>query len=295
MNIAIIDIGTQSLKHYIFEIEGTHKKALHYKRYSDADLGESETINPEAIKRTLELIGKCMTLNQSHKVTRLQILGTDILRKASNAAEFTAGITRLSGHDIQIISQDQEARYLYDGFVDIVPDGFDFAAMNIGGGSTEVVIGNKDTLTDVKNIPFGVKFLKKSFLTEGGMDWQRLDGYLAKQISMNYQVDNVFFTGVRDFLATVGPRLGLQFEANDMPNHPIKVGIDTYVSFLDALRHAPIQKLKSLYPKDPAFCDNVAIGQSVYVAIAGKLSATTIIPSNNDLTDGVIHQLRSTM
>jgi len=40
----------------------------------------------------------------------------------------------LTGSDVQIISQDVEAQYLYEGFISIVPADYEFAAMNIGGG-----------------------------------------------------------------------------------------------------------------------------------------------------------------
>ncbi len=291
MNLSIIDIGTQSLKHYIFEVEGTSKKSLHYKRYSEANLGEHETIAPETIQRNIQILAGCLNTNKIHNVSKLQILGTEILRKAHNAKEFVSAVRDLSGHTIQIISQDEEARYLYEGFVSIVPKDVVFAAMNIGGGSTEVVTGDPDHLIDFKKIPFGVKFLRKMFSTDTVMNWEKLDAYLSKEIDVSQKVPIVFVTGVLDFILTVGPHLGFVFDTNDTPNHPIRIGMQAYVGFLNVLRKTPIEALKKLYPKDPGYADNFVTGQSVYVAIARKLSAEIIIPSNNDLTDGVIYRL----
>ena len=291
MRVSIIDIGTQSLKHYIFDVEVDSKKLLHYKRYSDANLGEAETISPEAIERNLTILSECLSINQAQKVSKLSILGTEILRKADNADDFTSKVKALAGTDVQTISQDLEAQYLYQGFIDIVPADYGFASMNIGGGSTEVVIGSKDALIDSKKLPFGVKFMRKSFSREGSMDWKGMDEYLAKEIVLSEKIANVFVTGVLDFISAIGPSLGFVFEKNDIPNHPINFSFDAYVSFLDILRHVPVERLKKLYPKDPGYADNFAIGQSVYVAIARKLSAETIIPSNNDLTDGVVHTM----
>lgn len=291
MIISIIDIGTQSLKHSIFEVEGTTKKTLHYKRYSDANLGESEVVTKEAIDRTLAILAECIETNKSFKVTKLQILGTEIVRKATNAQEFIGAVKKVSGHDIEVVSHDLEAQYLYDGFIDIIPPNFTFAAMNIGGGSTEVVIGNKNTLIHAEKIPFGVKFFRKNFLTDKGMDWKAVDAYLDEHITLSHSIENVFVTGVLNFISTVGPHLGFTFEDNTIPNHPLKCSMEEYVSYLGILRNTPIEVLRSYHPKDPTYADSFSIGQSVYVAIARKLGAVTIIPSNNDLTDGVIHQL----
>jgi len=291
MKISIIDIGTQSLKHYIFDVVGDSKQLLHYKRYSDANLGEAETISPAAVERNLKILNECLSVNRSQKVSKLQLLGTAILRKAENAGDFTSAVKNLTGIDVQIISQDLEAQYLYEGFIAVVPADYEFAAMNIGGGSTEVVIGNKTALIDSRKLPFGVKSMRKSFSKDGSMDWKMMDEYLAREIEVGGEVPNVFVTGVLDFISAVGPSLGFKFEKNDIPNHPIRFALDAYISFLDTLRHAPIEELKKLYPKDPGYADNFAIGQSVYAGIARKLAAKTIIPSNNDLTDGVIHNM----
>ena len=291
MKVSIIDIGTQSLKHYIFEVEGSQKKLLHYKRYSEANLGESDSLSKETIDRTIKILNECLLANQELKVIKLEIVGTEILRKARNASDFTSVVKELSGKDIQIISQDQEALYLYQGFIKIIPPDLSFAAMNIGGGSTEVVIGNNLELVQSTKIPFGVKFMKKNFSAESGMDWKRIDEYLAQNITLDSHVENIFVTGVLDFISAVGPHLGFIFEKCSIPNHPIKFTMEKYEEFLDILRNTSIDDLKKLYPKDPGYADNFAIGQSVYVAIARKLSAVTIIPSNNDLTDGVIHQM----
>lgn len=291
MKISIIDIGTQSLKHYVFEVDGFSKKLIHYKRYSDANLGESDPLGREAMDRTIKILQECLSANKSLKVDKLDILGTEILRKANNAHEFVSAVKALSGHEIGIISHDLEAQYLYEGFVNIVPENFVFTAMNIGGGSTEVVIGDKANLSASKKIPFGVKFLKKSFSKDNVIDWDAVDNYLDKNIDLNQKVESAFVTGVLDFISTVGPHLGFKFEENNIPNHPIKVTLDLYVSFLNVLRNTPTDKLKELYPKDPGFGENFAMGQSVYVAIARKLEAKNIIPSNNDLTDGVIYNI----
>lgn len=291
MKISIIDIGTQSVKHYIFEVSGTDKKLLHYKRYSGANLGEHSALLPETIERNVALLSECMAFNTKESVEKIQMLGTDILRKAENAGAFTSRVESLFGLTIQILTHEEEAKLLYEGFIPLLKNDLTFAATNIGGGSTEIVIGNKDRLIESVKIPFGVKFLRQTFADGNDIDWKKLDNYLSDEIRIENSSPELFITGVLDFITAVGPSLGIHLPSSDIANHPIQIDMSSYPSLVETVRKTPVEKLKELYPKDPGFCDNFGIGQSVYLAIAKKLGTATIIPSNNDLTDGVIFEL----
>jgi exopolyphosphatase/guanosine-5'-triphosphate,3'-diphosphate pyrophosphatase len=291
MKVSIIDIGTQSVKQYIFEVEGGDKTTVFYKRYSDAHLGNNDEITEEAIRRNLALLKECIERNQAAGVKKLELLGTDILRKARSATRFLAEVKKLTGCDIQVISQELEAEYLYEGFVPLLPDGFRFAAFNIGGGSTEVVFGDSDKMESYVNLPFGVKLLRSEFANGDAIDWCGVDAYLKRVIKAGSHCDNVFVTGALDFISTAGPPLGIVFERTPIPHHPVKITIGQYREYISVLRSTEISRLKELYPQDPGFCDNLALGQSVYLALAEALGAKTIIPSRNDLTDGVIRRM----
>jgi exopolyphosphatase/guanosine-5'-triphosphate,3'-diphosphate pyrophosphatase len=294
MNVSIIDIGTQSLKHYIFTIEGQEKKLLFYKRHSDAHLGNNDEITTDAIDRNIRILQECLRRNEKESVTKLKLLGTDILRKAAHADTFLQKVKEIAGQEIQVISQEQEAIYLYEGFISIVPGSFRFAALNIGGGSTEVVLGDAKHREAFINLPFGVKFLRNEFVKGGQTDWRALDDYLEEAVVVESSVDNVFITGALDFISAAGPALGVQLQQTAIPHHPLNLSIDTYRAYINVLRGTAVGTLKKLYPQDPGFCDNLALGQSVYLAIAKKLAAKKVIPSRNDLTDGVIYRMLNT-
>jgi exopolyphosphatase/guanosine-5'-triphosphate,3'-diphosphate pyrophosphatase len=291
MKVSIIDIGTQSLKHYIFDVTGGEKKVLFYKRHSDAHLGNNNEITQKAIERNLQILQACLDQNKKENVEKVELLGTDILRKAENARVFLARAKAMAGREIHVISQELEAKYLYEGFISIVPDDFHFAALNIGGGSTEVVVGSADRMEKFVTLPFGVKLLRSEFASGEQVNWKGLDDYLEEAITMDALAENVFITGALDFISAAGPSLGVEFRRMTIPHHPFSLPLKEYQTYIDTLRTTSVDDLKKLYPKDPGFCDNLALGQSVYLAIAKKLSAKLIIPSRNDLTDGVVYQM----
>lgn len=290
MIISIIDIGTKSLKHYIFNIFGAEKKLLHYKRYSEVNLGENNIINLETEERLFSVINQCLTTNKTFCVEKIKIVGTEVFRSSSQTKELLDKIERLTGRGVEILDQDKEAFYLYNGFIDLIGDNKVFAAVNIGGGSTEIVLGDNKSLRYHQKLKFGVNFCKNTF---GGdkVDWLKLDKYLEENIEKLDGAKEIFITGVLDFLYTVAPRLGFDFKKCLIANHSLYLNIDDYKLLVMKLRVTPIEILRGLYMKDPDFADNVAIGQSVYLKVAEKLGANIVIPSNNDLTDGIINSL----
>lgn len=291
MKISIIDIGTSSLKHYIFEQGERGRKLLYYKRNSEANLGESDTLSAETIARNIAILKGCLDLNAVEGAEKLRIVGTEILRKASNAREFTDAVLRTSGCATEIISQDKEALYLYEGFLDIVPSGEKFGAVNIGGGSSELVIGTTDRLAASFKFPFGAKFILKTFGDHDDIDWNALDDYLEKELQVPEKVPELFVTGVLDFMTQARPHIPFVSSASPYPEHPFILSVDDWRNWILALRRTPLAKLKGYFMKDPKFTDGVTIGQSVYYALAKKMSVERVIPSARDLTDGIVYEM----
>ncbi|MFA5211495.1 MAG: hypothetical protein WC414_03240 [Patescibacteria group bacterium] len=291
MNISIIDIGTKSLKHYIFKIFDSDKELIHFQRFSEVNLGADAEMSPDTEERLLSTIKKCLDLNQELNVEKLNLVGTEFFRKSKQAEEIISKIKTLTGVDVVILDHEKEAFYLYNGFVGLLNIDDNFAATNIGGGSTEIIVGNNYNMVYSQKLDFGVNFLKKSFCDEK-KDWDSLDEFLEKNITKyDNNIKKFFITGVLDFLSIVAPKLGFKFIDSSLPGHPFELDINTYRFLVEKLRETEIDKLRSFYEKDPDFANNVAIGQSVYLKVAEKLGVDYIVPSNNDLTDGIINEM----
>lgn len=286
--ISIIDIGTQSIKHYIFAIEWSHKETIFYKRYSEGHLGHEWKITEEAIERNIKILNECMQKNRQDEAQKTIAIGTQILRTANNASKFCQQVKDSFGIDIKVLSHEDEALYLYKWLAAII-GGESFGAVNIGWWSTEIVIGTQDRLQQSIKIEIGVKTLRTLFANNTGIDWIAMEAYLDEHLHLqDIQEQTLFITGVLDFYLTVGPQLGYQFIESKFPNHPIVFDLKFMEGFVQTLRTTGVEKLRSIYSKDPGFADNVAIGQTLYRKVAQKLGASNICPSKYDLTDGLI-------
>ena len=291
MRISIIDLGTQSIKHSIFEAARHEKGLLYYKRYSGANLGQETLLSPETIERASSIIKACLAKDSEFLVSTRKVVGTDILRKAPNSNDFLELLKKNYGLQVQILSQGEEATYLYRGLQGIIPKNTPFAAVNIGGGSTEIVFGDYSRLEETIRLPFGVKRLSSEFCENDVRNWGKVDAFLQRELPSHSQRKLLFITGVLDFFQSMEHFLDVQANPLDVAKHPTQITLPSYRKLVMRLRETPIEVLRKNYAKDPDFCNNVAFGQSTYLALAEKISAETIVPSSNDLTDGLLDEI----
>jgi exopolyphosphatase/guanosine-5'-triphosphate,3'-diphosphate pyrophosphatase len=79
-----------------------------------------------------------------HSTGALRIVGTNTLRQARNSAEFITRAEQVLGHRVEIVSGQEEARLIYLGVAHSVGDVTgQRLVIDIGGGSTELIIGEK--------------------------------------------------------------------------------------------------------------------------------------------------------
>ena len=135
MKTAIIDIGTKSVKHYIFN----RKKEEYFNRDSSTKIGEEILqTNKLVMEKTLEYLKKCVLVNKEHNVDKLVIVGTDAIRKADNSSEFKEKVKTITGAEIEVITHEKECELLGKGFAKVAIG--DCAIFNCGGGSIEIAV-----------------------------------------------------------------------------------------------------------------------------------------------------------
>jgi exopolyphosphatase/guanosine-5'-triphosphate,3'-diphosphate pyrophosphatase len=135
-------------------------------------LGEGLTadkfLTEEAQERALTCLGRFQQRLQSLPRGAVRVVGTNTLRMAKNASLFLRKAERVLGHPIEVISGHEEARLIYLG----VLHGQDARegkrlVVDIGGGSTEVILGEGADLSLVESFSFGCVSLSRTFFPGG--------------------------------------------------------------------------------------------------------------------------------
>jgi exopolyphosphatase/guanosine-5'-triphosphate,3'-diphosphate pyrophosphatase len=101
----------------------------------------------------------------------VRVVGTNTLRVAKNAKEFLARAESAIGFPIEIISGREEARLIYSGVVHSLPlSGHNRLVVDIGGGSTELIIGHKLRPLAMESLYMGCVSFTRRYFPEGKLD-----------------------------------------------------------------------------------------------------------------------------
>jgi len=143
--VAAIDLGSNSF-HMV--LAKTHEREIRIldrigeKVQLAAGLNEALDLEEEAIERGLDCLRRFAQLITDLPKGAVRIVGTSTLRIAHNRQHFIDRAKAILGHDIDVISGREEARLIYLGISHTLPSIADKRlALDIGGGSTEFIIG----------------------------------------------------------------------------------------------------------------------------------------------------------
>ncbi len=153
--VAAVDCGTNSIRLLIADVSAGRLRDVH-REMRIVRLGQGVDATgqfaPEALARTQAALADYVTLLQSHEVTRVRMVATSAARDVANRNEFFAMTADLLGAAVpgavaEVISGAEEAELSFTGAVSELDSSTGpFVVVDLGGGSTEVVLGGADGL-----------------------------------------------------------------------------------------------------------------------------------------------------
>lgn len=147
MRVATIDIGTNTTLLLIAEREPGRPLSPLLERATITRLGEgvdrSRRLAPDAVSRTRSCLDEYADLVRAHGVDRVAVVGTSAMRDAAGGESLRAHIRSALGVEVRVLSGEDEARLTFRGALSGLSweERKEVAVVDIGGGSTEVVIG----------------------------------------------------------------------------------------------------------------------------------------------------------
>jgi exopolyphosphatase / guanosine-5'-triphosphate,3'-diphosphate pyrophosphatase len=154
--VAAIDCGTNSIRLLIADVsrhdDGTATVRDVHRETRIVRLGQgvdgTGRLAPEAIERTRTALADYAALARRRGAERVRMVATSATRDASNVDEFFAMTSDILGVPAEVISGDEEATLSFTGAVgDFDPAEGPFLVVDVGGGSTELVLGDWDGVT----------------------------------------------------------------------------------------------------------------------------------------------------
>src|SRR6185369_16349816 len=141
--LAAIDIGTNSIRCIVVEADQQGKfRVLDDEKATvrlGENLGKSGAISPAAFGRAVDAIALLRKLIDGFKVTEVEAIATSAIRSASNGPELVKILSRALGHEIRVISGEEEAELAaISALHNFEMKGKRYAMIDIGGGSVEI-------------------------------------------------------------------------------------------------------------------------------------------------------------
>lgn len=166
--IAAIDIGTNSMRLLLCEYDqqsfGHKEKHLIVTRMGQG-LSEKGALSQEAIQRNLRALQIFKEKADEFGAQEIIAIATSAVRDAWNRDEFLHAAKQQTGIDIRVISGDLEAEMGITGVVSEYEDSGDILVIDIGGGSTELVLGGKRGISFATSINAGTVRMTERFIT----------------------------------------------------------------------------------------------------------------------------------
>lgn len=133
-----------------------------------AGLDADDRLSDEAAARAIACLQRFSQRLEAMHAGSVRAVGTNTLRRAANRDDFLARAEAALGHSIEVISGVEEARLIYMGAAHSLPrDPGERLVLDIGGGSTEVVIGRDDRPRRLESLYIGCVGLSADHFPEG--------------------------------------------------------------------------------------------------------------------------------
>lgn len=145
IRVAAIDCGTNSIRLLVADVQGDHLADVH-REMRVVRLGEgvdaTGMLSTGAIDRTWHALSDYTAILRASGAVRVRMAATSATRDAANRSAFVDMVTSVLGVAPEVITGEEEADLSFRGAVgDLAPDPGPFLVVDIGGGSTEMVVG----------------------------------------------------------------------------------------------------------------------------------------------------------
>ncbi len=312
--VAAIDCGTNSIRLLIADSNGADagsplRDVVREMRVVRLGQGVDATgeLAPEALERTFAATADYAELIRRHGAKGVRFVATSASRDARNRDVFVDGIRDLLGVEPEVISGDEEAALSFAGASSVLPSrGKDpVLVVDLGGGSTEFVLGDSDGVIAAKSVDIGCVRLTERHLRS---DPPTPEQIAAAEADVDAAMDLVARTvplgratavvGVAGTVTTITAHaLGLS-EYDPALIHGASLDLETITDAATSLLEMSREERARLPYMHPGRVDVIGAGALVWRRILQRLaelgggSITAATASEHDILDGIALSIR---
>ncbi|WP_332761061.1 Ppx/GppA phosphatase family protein [Pseudarthrobacter sp.] len=307
--VAAIDCGTNSLRLLIADIDrsnGTAKLTDVVREMRVVRLGQgvdaTGELAPEALERTFAATREYAAMIREHGADSIRFVATSASRDARNRQVFVDGIRELLGVEPEVISGDEEAALSFAGASSVLPilDGEQVLVVDLGGGSTEFVLGTASGVTAAKSVDVGCVRLTERHLQDDPPTAEQIaaaeadiDAAIARA-GLDVPLERATaVVGVAGSITTITAHALRLPEYSPAAIHGTELSIGTITEAATDLLHLTRRERAELAYMHPGRVDVMGAGGLVWRRILERLNEltagriVTATASEHDILDGI--------
>lgn len=304
--LAAIDVGTNSIHMVVvkiqpdlpaFTIVDREKETVRLGDFNEVTGGLSEA----AMDRAVEALKRCCAIATSLKAEDIVAVATSAVREASNGQAFIERVYNDIGLAINLISGTEEARRIYLGVLSGMEfNGQPHALIDIGGGSTELILGTGEPHRFLSSTKVGAVRLTAQFISTDPIsnpEFNTLRGYVRGMIEPNTTklkshlqpgepVQLIGTSGTIECLAGLiaAERLGLVPD----PLNGFQITYEDVSRLVETLRRSTCAERLEMPEMSPRRAEIIVAGAVVLHETMGLLNADRITICERALREGVV-------
>ena len=301
MRVAAIDCGTNSIRLLIADVSGENFREI-YRDMEIVRLGQgvdkTGQFHPDAIARTLSAVDKYVLEIARRGVEKIRFCATSATRDATNRQLFIDGVVEKLGIAPEVISGEEEAFLSFTGATKELPDSLaPFLVIDIGGGSTEFVLGNRNVIA-AKSVNIGcVRMSERHFLNDPATATEIESARVDIQKAIIDASQHVDIKGAKSLIAVAGTATTVAAAALDLPTydrysiHLSRISAEKTLQVSEMFLRMNRNERAALGYMHPGRVDVIGAGSLVLSEIMKATGAKEFIASESDILDGMAWSL----
>ena len=299
MRVAAVDCGTNSIRLLIADLVGGEMRELR-RDMLVVRLGEgvdaTGAFSEAALQRTFAACDTYAAACREHGVERLRFVATSASRDASNREAFSVGVRERFGVDPEVVTGHEEATLSFTGATRelLGSEPAPFLVVDIGGGSTEFVLGER-TPEFARSVDIGCVRMTERHGADPDTRTLRLD----VEAAIDAAEAEVPLRRARTVVAVAGSATTVAAMALDLPQydrariHRARLTAAQVADVAQRLRAMSHDERAALPFMHPGRVDVIVAGAFILDRVVQRVSAGSIIISEHDILDGIAWSLAS--
>ncbi len=299
MRLASIDIGTNSVRLMVVEKRESCLKTL-YRGTKITRLGEGvnkkQVLSDSAIERTILVLKEYKEIVEDYGAEKIKVAATSAMRDSKNALVFIGKVKKEVGLNVGILTGKEEAECSFLGATyGYQQDYQSILVIDIGGGSTELILGSPGCLEEIFSLNIGSVRLTEMFVKHDPpleSEIRLIEDYVCSVGKKSFESigkkKDLFCMGLAGTITTLSA-ISQRMEIYDSERiHGSKLSFSEIKKILNYLLSKNLTERKNIAGLESGRVDIIIAGAVILKEVMRNLALEEIIVSECDILDGLI-------